>query len=223
MVLAKCKDTSGSCAVVKGALFLHLPNLSGSVVFLMKSYLSICHSSVCYAMEIIICSANLAFVEPKVNRLWKTKGLVHSIFMKRISPTEYTEWQWPLFGMHSIMIEKLARLVRVGGARPSPFTISTMTYKAEVYAPWECRYTPPIPILPLYVLSVSPTTTPGNCNEREWACTPTLTSQGQFYPHDWMYARKQRSLLCVLSDDHYYVYNVCTSAWVHVYCVYIFV
>jgi hypothetical protein len=63
MVLAKCKDISGSCAVVKGALFLHLPNVAGSVVFfLMKNYLSICHSSVCYAMEIIICSANLAFV-----------------------------------------------------------------------------------------------------------------------------------------------------------------
>ncbi len=25
---------------------------------------------------------------------------------------------------------------------------------------------------------------------------PTLTSQGKFYPHDWMYARKQRLLLC---------------------------
>ncbi len=27
---------------------------------------------------------------------------------------------------------------------------------------------------------------------------PTLTSQGQFYPHHWMYARKQRLQLCVL-------------------------
>ncbi len=27
---------------------------------------------------------------------------------------------------------------------------------------------------------------------------PTLTSQDQFYPHHWMYARKQRLQLCVL-------------------------
>ncbi len=28
--------------------------------------------------------------------------------------------------------------------------------------------------------------------------TPTLTSPGKFYPHDWMYARQQTILLCVL-------------------------
>ncbi len=38
----------------------------------------------------------------------------------------------------------------------------------------------------------------GKCNERGWACTPTLTSQDWFYPHHWMYARKQRLQLCVL-------------------------
>ncbi len=31
---------------------------------------------------------------------------------------------------------------------------------------------------------------------------PTLTSQGYFYPHDWMYARKQRLQLCVLCGIH---------------------
>ncbi len=46
--------------------------------------------------------------------------------------TEYTEWQRPLSGVHSIRIEKLARLVRVG-ARPPPVTISTITYKVVVY------------------------------------------------------------------------------------------
>ncbi len=29
---------------------------------------------------------------------------------------------------------------------------------------------------------------------------PTLTSQGRFYPHHWMYARKQRLQLCVLCE-----------------------
>ncbi len=32
---------------------------------------------------------------------------------------------------------------------------------------------------------------------------PTLTSQGKFYPHDWMYARKQRLQLCVLCGRHH--------------------
>jgi hypothetical protein len=38
----------------------------------------------------------------------------------------------------------------------------------------------------------------GKCKERGWACTPTFTSLGYFYPHDWMYARKQPLLLCAL-------------------------
>jgi hypothetical protein len=44
----------------------------------------------------------------------------------------------------------------------------------------------------------------GKCKERGWACAPpTLTSQGQFYPHHWMYARKQRLKLCVLCVTHW--------------------
>ncbi len=33
-----------------------------------------------------------------------------------------------------------------------------------------------------------------------WRAPPTLTSQDWFYPHHWMYARKQRLLLCVLCE-----------------------
>ncbi len=44
----------------------------------------------------------------------------------------------------------------------------------------------------------------GNSNERGWACTPHPHQPGpilpEFYPHDWLYARKQRLLLCVLCD-----------------------
>ncbi len=43
-------------------------------------------------------------------------------------------------------------MVRVGDARPPPFTISTITYKVVVYVLAEaCRYTPPISTLPLYL------------------------------------------------------------------------
>jgi hypothetical protein len=37
-----------------------------------------------------------------------------------------TEWPWPISGVHSIM--------RVGGARPPPFTLFSFTYKVAVYA-----------------------------------------------------------------------------------------
>jgi hypothetical protein len=39
---------------------------------------------------------------------------------KRISPTEYTERQRPLSGVHSIMIEKLAQAGDGGGCTPTP-------------------------------------------------------------------------------------------------------
>jgi|LakMenEpi03Aug12_release.lakeMendotaPanAssembly.Ray.scaffolds.fasta_scaffold1225457_1 hypothetical protein len=45
--------------------------------------------------------------------------------------------QQSLSAVHSIQMEKLAKLVRVGGARPFPFTTFTITYKVAVYAPAE--------------------------------------------------------------------------------------
>jgi hypothetical protein len=59
-------------------------------------------------------------------------------------PTDYTEWQRLLTGLHSIMMEKLAQA----------FTISTITYKVVVYAPAERADTsiPPISTLSHIVL-----------------------------------------------------------------------
>jgi hypothetical protein len=50
---------------------------------------------------------------------------------------QHTEWQWPLVGVHSIMMEKLAQAGEDGGARPTSFTLSTITYKVVVYTPAE--------------------------------------------------------------------------------------
>ncbi len=36
----------------------------------------------------------------------------------------HTEWQPPLFGVHSIMMEKLAQAGDGGGVRPPPFIIA---------------------------------------------------------------------------------------------------
>ena len=51
----------------------------------------------------------------------------------------YTEWQWPLSDVHSLVMEKLANAGEGegGGARPPSFTIVTITYKVAVYAPAE--------------------------------------------------------------------------------------
>jgi hypothetical protein len=46
----------------------------------------------------------------------------------------YTEWQRPLSGVHSIMMEKLVQAGEGGDARPPPFIIFTITYKVAVYA-----------------------------------------------------------------------------------------
>ncbi len=73
--------------------------------------------------------------------------------------TEFREWQWPLSGVHSIMMEKSAKpVVRVGGARPPPFTLSsiyhTITSKVVVYAPAERADALPLFLLYPYMYSV---------------------------------------------------------------------
>ncbi len=45
----------------------------------------------------------------------------------------HTEWQRPLSGLKSILMEKLAQASVGGGACPLPFTIFTITYKVAVY------------------------------------------------------------------------------------------
>ncbi len=66
----------------------------------------------------------------------------------------HTEWQLPLSGVHSIMMEKSAQPGKEGGgALPPPFTISAITCKVAVSAPAERANTPPsISTLPQYVL-----------------------------------------------------------------------
>jgi hypothetical protein len=46
--------------------------------------------------------------------------------------------------------------LRVGGARPSPFIISTITYKFVVYAPAERADTHPLFLLYPYMYFVAP-------------------------------------------------------------------
>ncbi len=67
---------------------------------------------------------------------------------------EYTKWQRPLSGLHSIMMEKSARAGEDGGARPPPCTISTITYKVVVYALAERADTLSLFLLYPYMYSV---------------------------------------------------------------------
>ncbi len=49
--------------------------------------------------------------------------------------TEHTEWQCPVSDVHSTMMVKSAQPGKGGVARPTPFTLSTITSKVVVYAP----------------------------------------------------------------------------------------
>ncbi len=69
--------------------------------------------------------------------------------------TEYTEWQRPLPGAHSITMEKSAQAGEGGGTRPPPFTISTITYQVLMYAPAEMADTLPLFLLYPYMYSVA--------------------------------------------------------------------
>ncbi len=84
--------------------------------------------------------------------------LIYYALYTVIPETEYTEWQRPLSGIHSIMMEKLAQGGEggAGGARPPPCNISTITYKVVAYAPAERAYTLPLFLLYLYMYSVIP-------------------------------------------------------------------
>ncbi len=55
-----------------------------------------------------------------------------------------TEWQLPIYGVHSIMMEKSALAGEGGGCTPTPFHSVTITYKVAVYAPAERADKPPL-------------------------------------------------------------------------------
>jgi hypothetical protein len=76
---------------------------------------------------------------------------INSIFGRT---TEYTEWQWPLYGIDSIMMLKSAQPGggRGRGARPSPLTLVPVT--SVVYAQAERADTLPIFLLYTYMYSV---------------------------------------------------------------------
>jgi hypothetical protein len=66
----------------------------------------------------------------------------------------HTEWQLPVSGVHSIMMEKLAQPGDGAGARPPPYTLSTITHKVAVYAPAERADTFLLFLLSPYLYSV---------------------------------------------------------------------
>jgi hypothetical protein len=77
--------------------------------------------------------------------MYASRGVFHKVY------TQNNNWHFLAF--IPSWWKNLPILLRVVGARPSPFNISTITYKAVVYAPSsEGRYTPPFSTLPLYVL-----------------------------------------------------------------------
>ncbi len=58
-----------------------------------------------------------------------------TVCLRNKATTEYREWQWHLFGVHSIMRIKSAQAVDGRGARTPPFITFTINSKVAVYAP----------------------------------------------------------------------------------------
>ncbi len=82
-----------------------------------------------------------------------------------------TEWQLPLSGVH--FITRAAWWgVGVGGAGPPSFTISTITYKVAVYAPFERTDTLPLSLLNHYMYSVVSTNDNLHCTVTSHPRTP---------------------------------------------------
>jgi len=52
----------------------------------------------------------------------------------------HTEWQLPISGVHSIMMENQPWLLRVGGARPPPFTLfpscTKLQLRGQIHSPY---------------------------------------------------------------------------------------
>ncbi len=90
------------------------------------------------------------FVKTVLYNLW-TRGLSrYSCRLTRIvvAATEYTEWQLPISGVHSIMMAGEG-----GGCTPTPFHDSSHHVQScSVRSSWVGRYTRPVSSLPIYVL-----------------------------------------------------------------------
>jgi hypothetical protein len=72
-----------------------------------------------------------------------------------VATTEYTEWHSNGHFLANIVMEKLAQAVEgMGGARPPPLTISTITYKVVVYVLADRADTRPLFLLYPYMYSV---------------------------------------------------------------------
>ncbi len=114
-------------------------------------------SNICYW----ILSEIQIFFESRASWLWNMHTL-HSKLRRNWAPTtEYTEWQWPLSGVHSIMMEKLAQAGECGWVHATPFQyIYHHIQSCGVRSSWEGRYTFPLFLLYPNISSVAPTPTP---------------------------------------------------------------
>ncbi len=77
--------------------------------------------------------------------------------MCTVLPTEYTEWQRPLSGVHFILMEKSTQTGEGGdgGCTPTPFYhIYYYVQNCGLYAPAERADTPPLFLLYPYMYSV---------------------------------------------------------------------
>jgi hypothetical protein len=92
----------------------------------------------------------------------------------------HTEWQWPRFGVHSIMMEKSPQPGENGGCTPAPFRyIYHLVQSCGVRSSWEGRFTPPSSTLPQYLLC-------------DWYSLATCDPQHPLYLRSCILQKKQK-------------------------------
>ncbi len=106
--------------------------------------------------NLVACGAHGLHVQLLLPRLQSTQRVPPTRSQITSQPTEYPEWQRPLSGVHSIMMEKLAQAGEDRGVHAHPLSLyHHHVQSCGVCSSWEGRCTPTISTLPL-MYSVSP-------------------------------------------------------------------
>jgi hypothetical protein len=102
--------------------------------------------------EVIKCSQYISFHKNRRRHCVRDdKNTVGGRYIHR-----HTEWQRPLSGVHSIMMEKIAKAGEGGECTPTPFHyIYHHVQSCSVLSSWVGRYTHPISSLPMYSVDTS--------------------------------------------------------------------
>ncbi len=129
--------------------------------------------------------------------------------------TEYPEWQWPLSGVHSILIVKWAQPSEGGGCTPFHTIIAITSNVFGLRSSWEGRYTPSPILLYPYMYSVGVTgESVSTKTPIGWELRYIYTVYGEIHPRPVEYWKvNSDSLTKLRSFTAFFGYNVLTCSY----------